>query len=275
LVIDGLPVIDPLGPTPVNGEPTDERLRRTKEIVTWLAETMGAFLLGYPNIADGRVFQDVNPVRNTSRPLSSKGGSLALPFHCDSAWNDDRPDYLVLFTLRASPTGPVATAYADGAAALRQLDPATVAELRRPNFRLQVPTIADIDLGDLDLSEPRALVDGPVDAPEIRVHTSRTDCLRPEAARALSALTEALDEVKVEVPMRPGSILILNNRRGVHGRRGFDTGYGPEERWLLRAYLMADPWTHRAALLAGDALIASGKPAFASTPEPTTVGRRP
>jgi L-asparagine oxygenase len=255
LVVDGLPMIDDPGPTPVDGEPTDDRLPVGKEIVSWLAETMGVFLVGYPNIADGRVFHDVNPVRGTIRPLSSKGADLSLPFHSDSAANDDRPDFLVLWAIRAAAGDPVPTGYAEIGAALRLLDDTTIATLRQRRFRLQAPTIADLGPGDIDLSPPVALVSGPDEAPEVRVHTSRTDCLDPEAGAALDALTSALDRVCVDVNLSPGRLLIINNRRGVHRRNGFTPDYGPNERWLLRSYLMIDPWAHRQAVLDGRALL--------------------
>lgn len=255
LIIDGIPMVDNPGPTPVDGEPTDERLPVAKAIISWLTETMGVFLVGYPNIAEGRVFHDVNPVRGTIRPLSSKGAELSLPFHSDSAANDHRPDYLVLWGIRTASGDPVPTGYAEVGAALRLLDDRTIQTLREERFRLLAPTIADLGPDDIDLSPPVSLVTGPAQAPEIRVHTSRTECLDPQAEAALDALTAALDRVCVDVDLAPGRLLIINNRRGVHRRHGFIPNYGPNERWLLRSYLMIDPWAHRQAVLDGRALL--------------------
>ena len=258
LVIDGLPIVDDPGPTPIDGQPTDRRLAVTKATMTWIAERMGVFLIGYPDIAGGRFFHDVNPVRGTSRPLSSKGGELTLPFHSDSAANDDRPDFLVLWGIRPAATGPVATGYADAASALARLDPETVRVLREPRFRLQVPTIVDLEDGAEEWSPPTPLIGGPPRAPEIRYHGSRTEPLDPGAARAFAELDRALDAVCTDVELTEGRLFVLNNRRGVHRREGFTPTYGPDERWLVRAYLQIDPWAHRSAIMAGDVLVSAG-----------------
>lgn len=255
VVIDGLPLADACGPTPTVGQPTDDRLPAAKAMVTWLAETMGVFLLGYPTIAGGRVFHDVNPVKNTKRPLSSKGADLELPLHCDSASNEDRPNYLVLWALRSSPNERVATRYAEITAALQLLDEATVAILREPRFQLLVATIVDPGPGDPDRSEPVALVSGPAHAPELRLHATRTEALDPEAALALEALVSALNRVGVDIELTPGRMLIINNRRGVHGRNAFTPTYDGSDRWLLRSYLLSDPWHHREAIEADRILV--------------------
>ncbi|MGH1492137.1 MAG: TauD/TfdA family dioxygenase [Acidimicrobiales bacterium] len=256
LVIDGLPFVEDPGPTPVDGTPTDDRCPIAKAVVNWIAERMGVFLCGYPNIADGRFFHDVNPVRATKRPLSSKGADLALPLHSDSASNDDRPDYLLLWSIRPAPSDRVVTTYAAIGDALRLLAPATIERLRSPSFRLQTPTIADVKEGDEQWSQPVAIVSGPEAAPELRLHATRTECLDSEAETALAELVAALAEVTVDIPMEQGRLLVISNRRGVHGRNGFTPTYGTDERWLLRSYLMIDPWSRRDALIEGRALSA-------------------
>ncbi len=250
LVLDGLPHVDPAGPTPVDGTPTDDRLPVAKSVMAWLAERIGAFLCGYPNIAGGRFFHDVNPVRDSGRPLSSKGADLPLPFHSDSAVNDDRPDYLMLWSIRDSAAAQVLTGYAPVAEALRLLDEADIAELRRENYRIQVPTIADVAEDAEQWSPPVSIVSGPEMAPEIRLHGSRIQTLTPQAERALNNLLAALDSASVELELTPGRLLIINNRRGVHRRTGFTPTYADDERWLLRSYLLADPWVHCTPLIA-------------------------
>lgn len=61
-----------------------------------------------------------------------------------------------------------------------------------------------------------------------------------EAEEALSWLHQHMTERKMCVEMKPGDILLLDNRRTVHGRTPYKPNYGPYARWLRRGNITTD-----------------------------------
>lgn len=60
------------------------------------------------------------------------------------------------------------------------------------------------------------------------------------------------------VLLQPGDVLVIDNRRCLHGREPFTPTYGPEDRWLMRAHVMQDPWPARAHIVDWNARLLRG-----------------
>jgi Fe(II)/alpha-ketoglutarate-dependent arginine beta-hydroxylase len=61
-----------------------------------------------------------------------------------------------------------------------------------------------------------------------------------EAQEALDWFYQHLDERKTTIEMEPGNILLLDNRKVVHGRTPYKPNYGPKARWLRRGNITSD-----------------------------------
>ncbi len=62
-----------------------------------------------------------------------------------------------------------------------------------------------------------------------------------EVARlALAELREHLLGALVGTVLEPGDMLIVDNRKAVHGRTGFTPRYDGEDRWLRRCFTVSD-----------------------------------
>jgi L-asparagine oxygenase len=66
-----------------------------------------------------------------------------------------------------------------------------------------------------------------------------------EAARALAELRRELDRVAIDVSLRDGDVLAIDNRRTVHARSGFTPDYGDGRRWLIRSMVTGSLRDHR------------------------------
>jgi Fe(II)/alpha-ketoglutarate-dependent arginine beta-hydroxylase len=61
-----------------------------------------------------------------------------------------------------------------------------------------------------------------------------------EAAEALKWLFQHMNERKRAIIMKPGDLLLIDNRMTAHGRSPYVPNYGPKARWLRRVNITAD-----------------------------------
>lgn len=68
-----------------------------------------------------------------------------------------------------------------------------------------------------------------------------------EANAALEALAEVCGrpDVSQKVFLRPGEMLLINNRKGAHARTAFPARYDGTDRWLQRLYARRSLWELR------------------------------
>jgi alpha-ketoglutarate-dependent taurine dioxygenase len=69
------------------------------------------------------------------------------------------------------------------------------------------------------------------------------DLKEPIGARATEALKrfgEALGRCRRTLVLNPGEMLIVDNRRAVHGREPFTASYDGTDRWLVRILVLPD-----------------------------------
>jgi L-asparagine oxygenase len=57
---------------------------------------------------------------------------------------------------------------------------------------------------------------------------------------AMKRLVEALEQTRRAVRLQPGEILIVDNRRTVHGRDPFTPSYDGNDRWMVRLLVSLD-----------------------------------
>ena len=69
---------------------------------------------------------------------------------------------------------------------------------------------------------------------------ARTEPTTREAAGAFTALREALLTTMVGTSLGPGDLLVVDNRKAVHGRTGFTPRYDGQDRWLRRCFTVTD-----------------------------------
>jgi alpha-ketoglutarate-dependent taurine dioxygenase len=61
-----------------------------------------------------------------------------------------------------------------------------------------------------------------------------------EAQAALNALVRAVDNCLMEVVLKPGDCLFVDNYKAVHGRKSFKAKYDGTDRWLKRVNITRD-----------------------------------
>jgi L-asparagine oxygenase len=241
LLRGALPSSYGLGPTPISA--TSPRDETANLCALYLLAVMNMF--GEPftfgDLYDGRLVQDVVAAQGKENAQTSEGSESFLEWHVEDAFSSDRCDYFGLLCLRGDPAAATILA---PARALVLPD-----EARKVLMEPRYTVLPDVAHGENP--EPQtdvAVLTGTHEAPEIRfdpVYMSPTDPADDEARIAFECLTEAVKAAAIGYVLRPGDLLVVDNRRVVHARTPFPPRFDGSGRWLLRAMVCSSLPRHR------------------------------
>lgn len=235
LLIEGVPIQEPLPPTPRTPDAVQRVAASASASLALIALGLGEPIAFAPE-KSGALVQDVVPVARLAGSQSN-AGSVELKFHTENAFHPHRPDYVMLLCLRSDRDASAALRVASVRQALPLLAPADREALTRPWFVTEPPpSFGGVRTG----TEPSPVLTGAPEDPDIRLDFHATRPLGARAEAALSRLAAALDEVCLDLRLRPGQLAVLDNRIAVHGRSGFRPGYDGGDRWLHRMFVHAD-----------------------------------
>ena len=113
----------------------------------------------------------------------------------------------------------------------------TIDALRRPAFRTAVDESFGGEPG-VPYGPARPILGGPDERPWLCWDEELTTGDTEAAAAALAELRRVVAERRREVVLAAGDLLIVDNRRCVHGRRPFDARFDGTDRWLQRTFVV-------------------------------------
>ena len=234
LTITNLPIApESLPPTPSVPDSAEPAATGPAVLIVLLGQQLGE-LIAYRHEKRGALVHNVVPVPELAR-TQSNGGSSQLELHTENAFHPNRPDHVGLLCLRSAHEG-VGTQVASIRHALPLLDGGQQEILRQARF----VTAAPPSFNSVERSQPRPVLAGAEDDPDLCVDFHATTPQDSEAAAALAGLREALLQVRAEVVLRPGALVFLDNRLVVHGRGAFAPRYDGGDRWLHRVFVHLD-----------------------------------
>ncbi|WP_030570722.1 TauD/TfdA family dioxygenase [Streptomyces aureocirculatus] len=240
LVIGGLPVDrTALPPTPAVPDSVQRRATVSAAVLTMVACGLGE-PLAYLAEKAGALVQDVVPVPG-QETFHGNAGSVPLSFHSENGFHPHPPDYVVFLCLRADHDHIAGMRVAGIRQVLPLLSPASREALFTPQFVTTPPPSFGPDTGASKPDvEPRPVLSGAVEDPDIRMAQLVTTPLNALAAEALSAFGRACEAASLTLRLAPGDLVIIDNRVTVHGRTAFHPRYDGADRWLQRTYVTCD-----------------------------------
>ncbi|MFD5432681.1 TauD/TfdA family dioxygenase [Kitasatospora sp. NPDC127067] len=239
LVIGGLPVDEAsLPPTPAVPGSVQRRATVPAALLTMVACGLGE-PLAYLAEKSGALVQDVVPVPG-QETFHGNAGSVPLSFHTENGFHPHPPDYVVFLCLRADHDRIAGMRVAGIRQALPLLTRADREALFAPEFITTPPPSFGPDAAGGAGAEPRPVLSGAAEDPDIRMAQLVTAPLTPRATAALAGFGRACEETARTLRLTPGDLVVIDNRVTVHGRTAFRPHYDGADRWLQRTYATVD-----------------------------------
>ncbi|MDI6105990.1 guanitoxin biosynthesis L-enduracididine beta-hydroxylase GntD [Actinoplanes sp. NEAU-A12] len=261
LVLSGLPVEeDSIGPTPDSYAITVEGSAVTRATAVLLL--VGSLLgdpFSYLSQQRGRLVLDVFPIKGHEGEQLGSSSTTLLEWHNEDAFHPDRADWIMLLCLRNPDAVPTMFAPAQGL----ELDD----DSRKVLFEDRFVILPDeshtaqfnVMTTGVDNNEAQAqafariasmyqehqrtsILSGDPESPYVQIDPAfMVRELDDDAAeKALEVVIEAFEKRMQDVALGPGELLIVDNKRAVHGRRPFRARYDGTDRWLRRINISAD-----------------------------------
>jgi len=255
LVVQNLPLDDPLMPTPSDGVAPPWTGVPVSTVVQMAVTSWLGDVIAYADEKNGALVQDVIPVRGAEERQENTGSAL-LELHTEDGFHPYKPDYLTLLCLRGDRDDQARTVTGSVDSLLADLSDACVQALRRPRFVIQHASSFSAPGTPPSFSEPMAVLTGPAYRPEFTADLYAMRPLDDAATWAFDELRAAFRGRLAGAVLRPGDLLVVDNRSAVHGRTSFRPRYDGEDRWLRRCFAIADLRRSQRARAAGSQVCA-------------------
>ncbi|MCG7562679.1 MULTISPECIES: TauD/TfdA family dioxygenase [Pseudoalteromonas] len=232
--------------TPCNDNPPEHKTwKMPAATLMGLISLTGHKVASYKGEMNGRLAHMVMPAKNN--PLYQSRSTKQLKPHTEvvnGLWpeeiktNTDKhciaPDIFGLASIRNPTNCATRVWYLQDL--LDSLPYSTIRNLMRPEFRTTSQSSFDINYVNEGVSVI-AEINGKLN---IRFSYSKLEGLTPRAKSALTELKAYLDDERTvtRLVLKPGQVLILNNRTLLHGRDNLTNHalYDGNDRWLIRMY---------------------------------------
>ena len=232
VLVRGLAVGDP-GPTPGAMQAADTGTTSATSLLR-AAARLGS-PVGYVQEHGGEVVQNIFPLAGSVGQQISTSSDVTLAFHTETAFHPHKSHYLLLLCLRGDPAARTTLCSVDALAP--HLDADVVRVLRRPRFRTGV----DLSFGRGDgwMTAPTPVLDRDLDGTwTLNYDGELTVGLDAGARSALRTLGDAITDTYTSVVLDAGDLLVVDNRRAVHGRSEFQARFDGTDRWLQRTFVV-------------------------------------
>lgn len=200
--------------------------RTLLEIAALLGEPVG-----YAQEHGGEIIQNLYPLASSVGRQLSTSSDVALAFHTETAFHPHKPKFLLLLCLRGDASA--ATTLCTANDIIGQLTGRTLTTLSQPRFRCGVDE--SFGSGIAWLTDRRPVFDH---NQALTFDSELTIGIDDEAEAALDELRTAIARSCSAITLAAGDLLIIDNRRAVHGRSSFTARFDGTDRWLQRTFVV-------------------------------------
>jgi Fe(II)/alpha-ketoglutarate-dependent arginine beta-hydroxylase len=260
LIVSNLPIDETAaGPTPTrHGQVIESREADRASAVLLLVGSLLGAPISYLSQQHGKMVLDLFPIAGHEHEQLGSSSTTSLEWHNEDAFHPLRADWIMLLSLRNHDAVPTTFASVQDL----ELSDELREELMREQFVIlpDESHTASFNSSTTGVGEdPRqeqafrkiaemieqpgriAVLSGDAESPFIRIDPAFMPGDRQgDALRPLEAVIREIDAKLRDVVLAPGEMLILDNKRAVHGRKPFVARYDGQDRWLRRINVIAD-----------------------------------
>jgi L-asparagine oxygenase len=247
LLIDNLPIDDIIHHTPKSlaYDSKSKASAISENLLLGFASLMGEpYAIGFET---DHMINNLIPQQNAAQEKTSSGYDFELDFHTEYCAPkhienfDASPQHLLLTGVKHDAYGPL-TKISLADKALSQLTETDVAKLKEPSFTIDFPfrwRQAQPQTTSVD-NVPVVYGD---DAKPFVSACFYGDVVRPNSAentQAYQKFHEAIKDNALNIDIRPGRMLIVDNRRALHAREPFNASFskaGEAHRWIQSVFV--------------------------------------
>ena len=210
---------------------------------TSLAKIQGILLhclgemIAYEAEGNGHLFQDIIPVKNMENLQTSIGSNKELEIHTEQAFSNLRPNFLSLACIRGDPN---AFTYFLPVSRILELEPNPEKSiLWKPLWKTGVDLSFKIGGQAFiqgDIRGPLAILNGEKENPDFIFDQDLMTGITEKAHSKIAEIVDIYYTHRIAHCLQPGEILIIDNRKVVHGRSSFSPKYDGKDRFLIRAF---------------------------------------
>jgi L-asparagine oxygenase len=199
-------------------------------------------MIAYEAEGEGRLFQDMVPKKELSTTQTSLSSNVELEIHTEQAFSRLRPDYLSLACLRGDPFAKTYIFHIHQI--IKHLSPEKIRRLREPLWTIGVDLSFKMDgkyeFLEGDLRGPLPIIYGSQEDPFLVFDQDLMKGITKEAENLKQEIIQLYYQYRTEYILSPGEILLIDNRRVVHGRSPFQPRYDGTDRFIIRSFVALD-----------------------------------
>jgi hypothetical protein len=198
-------------------------------------------MIAYEAEGYGRLFQDIVPSQDMEQFQTSLSSGVELELHTEQAFSKLRPDILSLACLRGDPAAftyvlPVQNI-------IENMSEEELVILRKPLWKIGVDLSFKLNGNEFlegDIRGPFPILQGSTEDPRLLFDQDLTIGITEEAEKIKHKIIDLYYRYRIQHNLKPGEILLIDNRRAVHGRSQFSPRYDGRDRFLIRSFSVYD-----------------------------------
>lgn len=221
------------------------------------ATATGNPAIGYINVNNGDIFQDIYPIASLAKTQSQKA-MVALGFHKDLANHFVRPDFVNMLSMRSFDGNEIYTTFVRNVDILKHMTPSEINLMKEEIFHTPFDDLSTHgNRTQLGRAKNHAILLNEID---IAYFENRTVGLNTEAQQIVDKIKEVLHKVKMPLLMKPGEFISVSNNHSLHGK-DIGTISDVEQqkvRWIIKTVNVYDLNTHSQYFMEGSNCIVNG-----------------
>lgn len=198
-------------------------------------------MIGYEAEGEGRLFQDMVPKEELKTTQTSLGSNVELEIHTEQAFSKLRPDIVSLACLKGDSSAK--TYILPVHYLLEYVTPSQQEFLRQSYWTTGVDMSFKMnghEFLDGDVRGPLPIITGSYEDPFFVFDQDLMKGISPDAQEMIKKIVDVYYAHRLEHVLSPGEIVLVDNRRAVHGRSPFKPKFDGTDRFIIRSFAVLD-----------------------------------